>query len=86
MLVTVAVGTTVTIQKEALCVPGNAMGQAVTHWRFTIETPDSIPDLSMWELYKQSSSGIGFPPGILVLSITVIPPVLHSHSCISYST
>ena len=50
VLVTVAVGTTVIIQTEALCVPGDAMDQAVIHWRFTIETPGSIPDLSMWDL------------------------------------
>jgi hypothetical protein len=48
VLVPVAVGTTDTIQKEALCVSGDAMDQAVTHWHFTIETPGSIPDLSMW--------------------------------------
>jgi len=30
MLVTAAVGTTITIQKEALCVCGNAMDQVVT--------------------------------------------------------
>jgi len=52
MLVTVAVGTTVTIQKETLCVPGNAMDQAITHWHFTVETPGSIPDLSLWDLHE----------------------------------
>ena len=50
VFVPVAVGTTVAIRKEALCVPGDAMDQAVTHWRFTIETPGSISDLSMWDI------------------------------------
>jgi hypothetical protein len=77
MLVTVAVGMTIVIQKEAMCVPGHAMDQTVTGITTGTQFQSQASPCGTYD--KQSSTGIGFHPGTLVSSMIVIPPMLHTH-------